>query len=142
MCKAVLIVSDDTSTLDLMSVVLSANGFSPVGARTVEEARALARQTAFELVVADRRIGPHQTLDQALKHTPELSGVPVMTIYGMGLNGHERVRKEARFRAIPLRHLISEATDRFPVRSRIRNPHYAMEPSRRNTERFWLRTAG
>ena len=55
----ILVVDDDATTRDLLNEVLTAEGHVLVTSRSGEEALAIGRQQAFDVIISDMKLGPN-----------------------------------------------------------------------------------
>jgi CheY-like chemotaxis protein len=84
--KSVLVVDDDTSNLDLLSIILKRGGFKPVVARSGEQALALIAESLPDLVVLDIKMPEMDGFEvcRRLKSQPETAHIPVIFVTAVG----------------------------------------------------------
>ncbi len=77
--QVLLVVDDNEDVIELFSRYLAGGAFKVVGARTAEQALALARETQPFLITLDVMMPTHDGWEalQNLKHTPATADIPV-----------------------------------------------------------------
>jgi len=77
--QVLLVVDDNEDVIELFSRYLAGGAFKVVGARTAEQALALARETRPFLITLDVMMPTHDGWEalQNLKHTPATADIPV-----------------------------------------------------------------
>ncbi len=80
MKRIILVVDDDVSVLDLVSEVLSEDGFEPRTAKTAAAARDLLKKAKPILVVLDRRLPDADGIElcQEIRQDPHFSSLPIL----------------------------------------------------------------
>ncbi|HEV2423780.1 MAG TPA: sigma-54 dependent transcriptional regulator [Terriglobia bacterium] len=95
---SILVVDDDATTRDLLSEVLSAEGYRVVTSASGEEALDLGPQESFEVIISDMRLGPNLNgLDvlRAYKNVQPDSEVILITAFGSMETAIEAVKAGA-----------------------------------------------
>jgi CheY-like chemotaxis protein len=79
---AVLLVDDDPTTLHMLSGILQQEGIATLTADTVEKARSVAADEAFDLAVLDVHLQDGNGLDLCrwVRQQPSCAGVPVLML--------------------------------------------------------------
>jgi CheY-like chemotaxis protein len=125
----ILIIEDESTTLDLMSYVLRAFGHTVVGKPAAEEGLAEAARERPDLILCDLHLGALGGLGvlRRLKADPDLAGIPVVAATALAMVGDRERLLAAGFdgylpKPIDPRSLI-EVTDGFlPADRRGRPP--------------------
>jgi CheY-like chemotaxis protein len=97
----ILVVEDNALNLELATELLSAHGYTVVGARTAEEGLRLARTERPDLILLDVRLPGMDGLAavRALKRDPETQAILTVAMTAQAMAGDEEAALAAGFDA-------------------------------------------